>query len=308
MTANRRAFLKQLALIGTTLSAEPAISRGSLSLAHNLLYKKPAFKISLAEWSFHRAIFGGKMEHLDFAKVAKHDYGIDAVEYVNSMFFERAKDTNYLSEMKRRAADEGVKSRLIMIDREGALGAPDVNERTKAVENHYKWVEAAKYLGCKIIRVNAHSEGSFDEQMRLVADGLSRLTEFAGKQNISVIVENHGRLSSNGKWLVGVMKRVNNPRCGTLPDFGNFDLGSGEKYDRYQGVSEMMPFAKAVSAKSHDFDWKGDETQIDYYKMMKIVTSAGYHDYVGIEYEGEKLSEPDGVMATLKLLHKILAA
>ncbi|MGH9898887.1 MAG: sugar phosphate isomerase/epimerase family protein [Pyrinomonadaceae bacterium] len=305
MTTNRRYFLKQFTLFGASLSAD--LTTSYESMAGNIHGKKAAFKISLAEWSFHRAIFGGKMDHLNFAKVAKRDYGIDAIEYVNSMFFERAKDTNYLSQMKQRAADDGVRSRLIMIDREGALGAPDANERTKAVENHYKWVEAAKYLGCKIIRVSARSEGSFDEQMALAADGLSRLTEFAATHNIDVIVENHGGLSSNGKWLVGVMKRVNKSRCGTLPDFGNFNLGNGEEYDRYQGVSEMMPFAKAVSAKSHDFDEKGDEAQIDYYKMMKIVTNAGYHDYVGIEYEGEKLSEPDGVMATLKLLQKILS-
>ena len=267
--------------------------------------KKPLFKISLAEWSFHRALFGGKLDHLDFAPLARKKFGIDAAEYVSTFFRDKALDRGYLREMKRRADDAGVRSRLIMVDGEGALGDPDKAKRRQAVENHTKWVAAAGALGCATIRVNAASAGSYDEQLRLAADGLRRLTEYAAGHDINVIVENHGGLSSNGAWLAAVIRRVGHPRCGTLPDFGNFRLGGGKTYDRYRGVREMMPFAKAVSAKSYDFDAQGNETTIDYLRMMKIVVDAGYHDYVGIEYEGSRLSEEEGVRATQRLLERV---
>jgi L-ribulose-5-phosphate 3-epimerase len=261
---------------------------------------EPPFKISLAEWSLHRTLFDGQLDHLDFARTARDDYGITAVEYVNQFFKDKAKDQKYLAEMKTRASDLGVTNVLIMIDDEGAIGDADETTRKEAVENHYKWVEAAKYLGCHAIRVNAQSQGSWDEELERAADGLQRLTEFAAQREISIIVENHGGLSSNGEWLAAVMKKVNHPRCGTLPDFGNF-----KEYDRYQGVRELMPFARGVSAKAGEFDEQGNEVRIDYRRMMKIVVDAGYKGHVGIEYSGNKLSEPDGIWATKKLLEKI---
>jgi len=265
--------------------------------------KKRPFKISLAQWSWHRRLRGQqepKLDNLDFAKEAK-ELGIKAVEYVNQFFKDKAKDTKYLAEMKKRAKDNGVKSLLIMCDGEGNLGDPDAKRRTQAIENHYKWVEAAKFLGCHSIRVNASSKGSYEEQMKLAADGLRRLSEYAADHKLNVIVENHGGLSSNGQWLTSVIKKVNLPNCGTLPDFGNFP----PEVDRYDAVKMLMPYAKAVSAKSYDFDEKGDETKIDYYRMMKIVLDDGYKGFVGIEYEGQKLSENDGILATKKLLEKI---
>ena len=261
---------------------------------------RPLYRISLAEWSLHRTLFAGELENLDFPRVARETYGIDAVEYVNVFFKDKATDRRYIAELKKRCRDAGVQSLLIMCDGEGALGDPDAKRRRQAVENHHKWVEAARELGCHSIRVNAQSSGSYEEQMKLAADGLRRLTEYAADRGLNVIVENHGGLSSNGRWLVGVMKLVNHPRCGTLPDFGNF-----YDYDRYQGVREMMPYAKAVSAKSHDFDAEGNETQIDYRRMMKIVVAAGYHGHVGVEYEGKRLSEPDGIRATKRLLERV---
>ncbi len=266
------------------------------------------FRISLAQWSLHKSLGRGGnkvMDNLDFAAKAKKDFGIEAVEYVNQFFKDKAKDKKYLAEMKKRAKDSGVKGLLIMIDGEGNLGEPNENTRSKAIENHYKWVDAAKFLGCHSIRVNARSKGSYDEQVKLATDGLSRLTEYGDKRGINVIVENHGGLSSNGKWLATVIKNVNHARCGTLPDFGNFRLKGDEWYDRYQGVRELMPFAKAVSAKSHDFDDKGNETKTDYLKMMKIVKAARYRGWVGVEYEGGRLSEDEGILATKKLLVKV---
>lgn len=263
---------------------------------------EPAFKISLAEWSINKSLFANKLTNLDFPKFAKESCGIDAVEYVNQFFKDKANDAAYLAELNKRCGDLGVRQVLIMCDDEGYLGDPDDAKRTKAVENHHKWADAAKTLGCHSIRVNAYSVGTPEEQHKLAVDGLSRLTEYAAKLGINVIVENHGKLSSNGKWLSGVMKAVNHPRCGTLPDFGNF-----YDYDRYQGVEDMMPYAKGVSAKSYDFDAEGNETKVDYRRMMNIVLRAGYHGYVGIEYEGERLSEIDGIMGTKRLLEKIRA-
>ena len=296
----RRKFLK-LATTSTTTLAFPGVMSSILSGCSN----PKLFKISLAEWSLHRTLQSGKIDHLDFCKVAKNDFGLDAVEYVNSFFFDKAQDQSYLKKMKQRADDLGVKSLLIMCDNEGSLGDPDPIARTKAVENHYKWIDAGKYLGCHSIRVNAQSEGEYDEQMKLAADGLSRLTEYGANNNINVIVENHGGLSSNGKWLATVMEKVDHPRVGTLPDFGNFRIQDEEWYDRYKGVEELMPYAKAVSAKSHDFDSHGNEINTDYYKMMNIVLDAGYNGYVGIEYEGSKLDEMAGIQATKDLLVKV---
>ncbi len=273
----------------------------------------PLFKISLAEWSYHRALFGNpgtaKMDNLDFPRKAR-ELGIEGVEFVNQFFKDKAKDTQYLAELKKICNSEGVTSVLIMCDGEGALGDPDQKVRMQAVENHYKWVEAAKYLGCHSIRVNAQSQGGYEEQQKLAAEGLGKLGEYAQKENIGVIVENHGGLSSNGEWLSGVMKAVDMPNVGTLPDFGNFCLertndGCKEEYDKYKGVAELMPYAKGVSAKTYNFNNEGQESDIDYMKMMKIVMDNNYHGFVGIEYEGEGLPEEEGVIATRDLLIKV---
>jgi len=292
---SRRSFLASSAAVAAATLLGPASFAATAA----------KFEISLAEWSLHKTLFGGKIDNLEFAATAKKEFGIEAIEYVNQFFKDKAKDSKYLAELKKRADDLGVKTLLIMIDGEGNLGDPDEAKRKLAVENHYKWVEAAKSLGCHSIRVNAGSAGTYEEQLSRAADGLRALSEFGAKHELNVIVENHGGLSSNGAWLAGVMKKVNLPNCGTLPDFGNFRIKDNDWYDRYQGVEELMPFAKAVSAKSHDFDDAGSETKTDYLKMMKIVLAAGYSGYVGIEYEGSRLDEYAGIRATKALLEKV---
>lgn len=284
-----------------------AAALGALVVSKPFTLRSPLFKISLAEWSLHRMLRAGQLDNLGFPATARVDYGLDGVEYVNSFFKDRAEDRSYLTELRGRADDNGVMSLLIMCDGEGALGDPDDRARTTAIENHYGWVEAAKYLGCHSIRVNARSAGSPGEQARLAADGLRRLTDFSAERDINVIVENHGGISSNGAWLASVIRAVDHPRCGTLPDFGNFRIQDEEWYDRYRGVAELMPFAKAVSAKSNDFDPDGNERNTDYLRMMRIVLDAGYRSYVGIEYEGDRLSEPDGIRATKALLERVRA-
>ena len=300
---SRRHFLKKSSLAAAAALSLPFIGRSSAAEEAKL-----PFKISLAGWSLHKAFFAGKLNHQEFPLIAKRDYGISGVEYVNQFWMDKAADQDYLKGLKKCADDNGVTSVLIMIDREGNLGDPDETKRKRAVENHVKWLEAAKFLGCHSIRVNAHSTGTRGEQARLATDGLRRLSELAKPMELGVIVENHGGFSSDGAWLTGVIKAVDLPNCGTLPDFGNFKIATGE-YDRYQGVSEMMPFAKGVSAKSHDFDAAGNETHTDYAKMLDIVVHQNkYRGWIGVEYEGSVLSEDEGIKATTALLKRVGAA
>jgi L-ribulose-5-phosphate 3-epimerase len=303
MSLSRRHFL--------SASAGLLASAGFSSLTNNVLAADappgtaPLFKISLAQWSLHKTFFDKKADPLDFAKISKTEFGIEAIEYVNQFFKDKAKDMAYLGELKKRADDHGVTSVLIMCDGEGQLGDPDEKKRNEAVDNHKKWVEAAKFLGCHSIRVNAGSSGSYWEQMKLAADGLRKLSEFGATHQIGVIVENHGGLSSNGTWLSSTIHTVNNPNCGTLPDFGNFKVAKKIEYDRYKGTEELMPFAKGVSAKTYEFDEAGNETKIDYRRILPIVLAYGYHGWIGVEYEGSKLSEAEGIKRTKKLLETV---
>jgi len=267
----------------------------------------PWFRISLAEWSLHRALMNGEMTNLDFITEAKRTYGVEGVEYVNVFFADKARDTAYLQEMQTRCDGEGVESVLIMCDNEGRLGDPDDAARTQAVEDHVQWIEAAVFLGCHSIRVNAASEGSWEEQSTLAADGLHRLASIADEHGVNVIVENHGGLSSNAGWLTETIRLGDHPRLGTLPDFGNFRIAEGDWYDIYQGVEELMPLAQAVSAKSHDFDADGSESAKDYLRLLRIVRDAGYRGWVGIEYEGTNAPEPEGIHATKALLERVRA-
>lgn len=321
---NRQQFLQQSALLtsGIVLSTPvfPFVTKKEEAL----------FKISLAEWSVHSLIFGdalkggwdkfGEMLRNDFAGIEKNapmkniefpayarKLGIDAVEYVNTCFFDKARNMAYLKDLNKVCDDAGVKSLLIMCDAEGMVGAPTKEERLQTLENHKKWIDAAATLGCHSIRVNAQSEGSLEEQKKRAADGLHLLCEYGEKADINILVENHGGFSSNGNWLSAVMELTDHPKVGTLPDFANFRISyEPEKwYDRYKGVKQLMPYAKAVSAKSHNFDKNGNEVDTDYEKMMGIVLDAGYHGYVGIEYEGSELSPREGILATKKLLERV---
>ncbi len=291
-------------------------------------------RISLAQWSLHRRFFGDSLQGgygplfaalstdpglalqgedpLNFPLIAREEFGLDAVEYVNTFYLSRARDEQYLAELARRARDAGVSSRLIMCDLLGALGAPDAAERADAVEQHKPWLSAAEQLGCHAIRVNLYGEGSREEMAARTTESLGALGEIAADHGLTVLVENHGGLSSDAAWLVEVVRRVDRDNVGTLPDFGNFRLlpntaprqADDPQYDRYQGVAELMPYARAVSAKSYAFDDAGDETTIDYGRMLRIVRDAGYAGDIGIEYEGRALTESDGILATKKLLER----
>jgi sugar phosphate isomerase/epimerase len=277
LPSTRRQFLTRTGV------ASAALCLGSASMAADK--KRLRFEISLAQWTINRELKSGKIDNLDFAKVAS-DHGIYALEYVNQFFMDKAKDTSYLAEMKKRAGDLSVKSLIIMCDREGNIGDPETAKRQKTVDNHRKWIDAAKFLGCHSIRVNAASRGTWDEQVKLAADGLATLTEFGAEQQINVIVENHGGLSSNADWLAEVIQLVDHPRCGTLPDFGNFKIKDGESYDSYRGIRKLMPWAKGVSVKDTVWDDKGNQSPLDFVRMLKIVLDAGFDGYCGIEFGG----------------------
>lgn len=309
---NRREFLKSTGL------AAAAIGLGFPGLA---MAKGPAdelFTISLAEWSLSRPLFAGRMDHLDFAKLAKRA-NIDAVEYVNQFFKDKAKDMDYLKEMKTRADGEGVTSVLIMCDGEGMLGAATSEGRKETVENHKKWVEAAKFLGCHSIRVNSYTavpysinKDSAQEAINVCSSGLRQLCEFADDFDINVIIENHGGFSSNGKWLAEMIRQTAHKRAGTLPDFGNFRMNTeGGKifsYDSYRGVDELMPYAKGVSLKPTVWDDRGNETQLDYSRMMKIVLSHGFNGYVGIEHgtDGREWESIEEIRVNLNTIRRTL--
>lgn len=291
------------------------------------------FKISLAQWSVRElhlgidgslpdfwktaskmttdaAVFKGPVDPLDFAGYAVNECGIRGLEYVNTFYYTHAGEEAYFDRLKQRADDAGAESVLIMCDRCGMVGAPNKKQREKMLELHKPWIHAAAQLGCHAIRVNARSAGSFEEQQQLAAEGLRLLCEYAAPYEISIIVENHGGLSSNGQWLAGVMQQVDLPNVGTLPDFGNFRISKDpeEWYDRYKGVEELMPFARGVSAKSAAFDVEGNETETDYLRMMQIVAASEYAGYVGVEWEGGGLEPKEGILKTKALLEKVITA
>jgi sugar phosphate isomerase/epimerase len=269
--------------------------------------EEPLFRISLAQWSFHRKLKAKELDPLDFPALAQDEFGIQAVEYVNAFFPDKAGDFRWLGELRARCDRAGVRSQLIMIDSEGDLAQPDDEGRRRAVDNHFRWIAAAGFLGCHSLRVNAAGALDWEQGAAHAADSLRRLGDQGERYGIDVIVENHGGLSSNGKWLSAVMRRANHARVGTLPDFGNFRVSITEEYDRYEGTRELMPWARAVSAKSYGFDARGEETTIDYHRMLRIVVEAGYRGHLGIEYEGERHSEVDGVRLTQRLLERVRA-
>ncbi len=309
---NRRRFIRQTALGGTALT---------LPLSYGHLPGQPIpspmkeLKLSLAQWSLHRALEKGEVRAADFPAIARNSYGISAVEYVNQFYIQEAANEDFWIRLKTTADNEGVKSLLIMVDNEGFLGSTDQSERAKAVENHKKWIRAAHILGCHSIRVNAFGNGTREALKGSLADALGRLASLGEKEGIHILIENHGLHTSDAEFVVGILEEVNNPYLGTLPDFGNWCLdtewGSTQggrcrnTFDPYKGVALFLPYAKGVSAKSYRFDAAGNETQLNYPKLLKLIKESDFNGYIGIEFEGESISEPEGIKATKTLLEKV---
>lgn len=283
------------------------------------------FKISLAQWSLHKSIASGALSPMDFPKKAK-ELGFDGVEYVSSMYVPAIKKYETLEEafekilvpLKLKSEQYGVENLVIMVDDEGDLASSDPKEIARAIANHSMWIDVAEYLGCHSVRVNLFGNEDNQAAWRTQAtSSLRRLSAYASQKNVNIIVENHGGLSSNAALLAKTIANVRMPNCGTLPDFGNFCIAREggarwgatclKEYDKYKGVEELMPQAKAVSAKSYAFDADGNETTIDYIKMLRLVKEAGYDGYIGVEYEGD-IAEEDGIKATKDLLIKAAKA
>lgn len=274
-------------------------------------------KISLAEWSLHQALQSGQMSNLDFPVCASKEFGINAVEYVNQFFMDKAESTRYLNELNTICGDHGVTNVLIMVDHEGFLADPNAQERDASVERHFKWVDAAKFLGCHSIRVNCFGSGTSDEMSKRSIESLRKIAEYAEPIGINVLVENHGGYSSDAGWLTNVIKGTGMANCGTLPDFGNFCVQreKGDMWespcvkwvDRYAGMEQLLPLAKGVSAKSFDFDGQGNCVETDFPRMIALVEASGYDGYVGVEYEGKNLGEPEGIRLTKRLVETSIA-
>jgi len=276
-------------------------------------------KISLAQWSLHRAIkINQTLSPFDFSLKAR-EMGFDAVEYVSSLYWNELKTKPIKKVTKtllNNSKDYGIKNLLIMVDGEGDLASNNKNKRQKSIDNHKKWIEMAYNLGCHSIRVNLNGETRINRWIEYSSESLTQLCLISRKDKINIIVENHGGLSSNASYLANVMKNVNLDNCGTLPDFGNFCIEKIDpenyfsqcinEYDKYQGMTELMPYAKAVSAKSYDFDTNGEERTIDFKRIIDITKEFNYDGYYGIEYEGLNLGENDGIIKTKKLLEKYL--
>ena len=306
----RRKFNK----IVTSLSSGIILSNGySCSNINNV----DKYGISLAQWSLHKMIKIDKtLNPIDFDQKSK-ELGFDAIEYVSTLYrpiLEKLSIKEMTKELINKSKEYDVKNLLIMVDDEGNLSSSNLSEIKEAIEKHKRWIEMASKLECHSVRVNLEGEDQLDKWKDNSIKGLSMLSEFASNYNINIIVENHGGNSSIGKELAEVIKNVNLDNCGTLPDFGNFcikrkngSLYDGPcdiEYDKYEGMKDLMPYAKAVSAKSYDFDQFGNETTIDFKKMMDIVKEFNYNGYLGIEYEGNNHSESDGIELTKKLIQK----
>jgi sugar phosphate isomerase/epimerase len=300
----RRAFISKTAMGTAALAAVPVIGCAP---------DQKVLQISLAQWSLHRNFNDGTLDPVDFAAIAMEKYGIQAVEYVNSFYRDRVADETFWNQMKARSSDAGVKNWVMMVDDEGDLGTADKNERLQSVENHYKWVHAANLLGCRTMRVNAFGDPDREVYRASIMDAMARLADYAAQFDLNIVIENHGLFSSDAELIAGIIKEVNRPNFGSLPDFGNWCLSAkwgttqgecDEVYDRYKGVAEMLPYAKAVSAKSYNFNAQGEDTKIDYYRMMKMVKESDYNGFTGIEYEGEEKSEHEGILLTRDLMIK----
>jgi L-ribulose-5-phosphate 3-epimerase len=288
----RRESIKWMAFGASALATPHALTaKGSL--------KKNGLKLAVQQYSFNPQLRNGSLDLLDYPKTVVEGTGIKALEYFNGHMMDKAGKASYFKELRKRCDDLGAVNTMMLCKSTIPLDAATANKRQQSVDELRVWLEATKILGGNTIRVDCRSPGDYDEQMKRSADGLNALCDVAAKMKMDIVVENHGGHSSNGAWLAKLLKRVDRPNCGSLPDFQNF-----KDYDPYQGVEDLMPYAKIVCAKSKHFDDKGNETNVDYYRMMKLVLDAGFKGYVGIEFEGHDVDPVEGILATKKLIEK----
>jgi len=291
---SRRELVKQFA-IGAGVLALPQFLQAKGTLESNGL------TLAVQQYSFNRQLRDGTFDILDFPKTVVDGTGITALEYFNGHILDKVRDTRFFRELKKRSNDVGATCTMMLCRSDIALDSPDSSTRYNAVEGYIPWMEAVRLLGGNAIRVDCRSDGDFEEQKKYAIDGLRQLCDVAAPFGMNILVENHGGFSSNGKWLADVMSKVEKRNCGTLPDFQNF-----HGYDPYVGVEELMPYAKIVCAKSKEFDSDGNETNVDYRRMMKIVLDSGFKGSIGIEFEGHGMDPVKGILATKRLIERMV--
>ena len=288
------------------------------------------FTISLSQWGFHRAIFGnaqddyekfiqtlhtnpdavllGDMDPRDIV-VRARELGVGVVDLVNILWFGHGNDRPWLRDFKTLAANEGVEFGVLMCDETGKLGATERADRSDSVAKHAEWMETAVELGCPFIRVNPYGDGNYLEQCQRCSESLHRLGEMSASFGLEILVENHGHPGGNGAWMAMLMQMTGHPRVGIYADFDNFFMGGWglvpeRRYDRLQGMLDLAPYTKAVSAKSHDFGDDGKETKIDFNQCLRTVLDKGFRGLVCAEFEGSRLSETEGARLTVELLRR----
>ena len=289
---NRRLFLQSL-----------GIGSCGLSLGTNLFGKDKSdpsrFPIGIQEYTFNRILRSGKLKHLDYPAMVKKELGIEHVEYWSRPFEGKHTDKKFVGELNSRTKGEGISNVLILVDEKHELDHEKKSERDKSVDLHKGWIDCAAQLGCDAIRVNCRMGGDPKDNLNRAVDGVGRLCEYAKDTSVKVVIEPHGRNSQNPDWLLAVMKELNHPHAGILPDFNNF--GS---YDRYSAVEKTLPFAPAVCAKALKFDDEGNETHTDYFKMLKIVYESTFSGVISIEFEGHGVDPIVGSRMTQDLILK----
>ena len=331
MNYSRRKFLKNTFSVYSTTLLAPNL------FANNI--DKSKLDIGLQMYSFAPLIMQGKFDLLGFPDLVKNTYGINGAEYWSIPFMGRENDKDFLNDIKRRSDDNGVDNLIILVDdidiktmQSGpSLASSNKNDRDTAIDYHKKWIDVAKEIGCHSIRVNLKSDESDNKKiLDNSSESISRLIEFSKQDNISIVIENHGGITADADWLVSLIKNVDNKYVGTLPDFGDYnfcvdrgalnfdDIGKvcKNQYDKYLGVKKLMPYAKGVSAKSHEFGKDGEELSTNYSRMIKIISESNYKGYITIEYEGAMmgmfggegtyLNPHEGILATKKLINKYL--
>ena len=334
MNQNRRKFITNIFKSTAAISLSSSLLNNSLFA--NYLSKK--LKISLQCFSFASEFYKGKFDLSNFSKIVRETYNLDGAEFWSIPFMGKEKNSIFLNELRQKSNDYGIKNTIILVDlldmqtmKQGnSLASIDKKERNQAVEDHKPWIDAAKSIGCDSIRINLWSDASKQDVTKVSLESISKLLEYSSDKNISIVIENHGGYTGDAKWLVNLIKKINNKNLGTLPDFGtlNFcikrDLSDTEifsskclnQYDKYLGVKELLPFAKGISAKSTQFDLKGNETATNFKKMLRLIKKSNFEGYMSIEYEGairdtfsqknNHLSTHDGILATKKLLEKYI--
>jgi L-ribulose-5-phosphate 3-epimerase len=233
--------------------------------------------ISLAQWALVDEIKAGKWKTLDFPKIARNDFDISGIEFVNTLF--EVPTINYLNMLKQNAADNGVAMVLIMIDDEGDGCASSEEERKQFVINHRKWIDIAHYLGCCPIRTNCRGTADVtkEDALRWASESYHMLLEYAGESGTKVLIENHGGISDDADWMVALMKEVDHPLFGTYPDWRE----PGDTFDNYNYLQKTAPFAQGMS-------YRNQPTEELSAKMISLSKNAGYRGWYGIESNGRE--------------------